>query len=269
MRKFIIFVTLLTASAFGKPQTSPTFEVASIKPAVFENPRIFDALSRAGTCASMKLSISANRVALSQVTLCGLIQMAYDVQKYQIYGAPDWMMKPDRSVYYEVDARAESDKVLTPDVARAMLRTLLADRFQLKLHLESREVSVYALVVGKNGPKLGTTPQGPCANAPEVDFIRGRKGNGDFLASCKPGMSMSQLVVRLTSETDRPVVDRTGIMGQHPLELHWSREGAPVDPDTPPSLFTAIQEQLGLRLESQRAQVEGIVIDSAAPPSAN
>ena len=140
-----------------------------------------------------------------------------------------------------------------------MLQTMLADRFQLKIHRESKELAVYALIVGKSGPKLKeSTAAGPAG-------YRGTPGQFTFSNG-----SITSLVSFLTNRVDRHVLDRTGLTGSYDFKLEWTPEASTPAPDSNgPSIFTAIQEQLGLKLEATKSAVEIIVIDHAEKPSAN
>jgi uncharacterized protein (TIGR03435 family) len=178
------------------------------------------------------------------------------------------MTKQDESIFYELDARAESGATLTEDQARQMLPALLADRFHLKIHRESRELSVYALVVGKNGPKLSSDGRGICGSRTS-GFMTSVGAGFRLFASCAPNTSLVQLAELLARETDRPVVDQTGLTGGYAFKLQWTEDTAPVQSDSAPSFFTAVQEQLGLRLDPQRAMTDVLVIDHADPPSPN
>jgi uncharacterized protein (TIGR03435 family) len=244
----------------------PAFEVASIKQAVFpKSDAYFDGfVSGAGPCGG-RIVISGNRVTLSYVSICAVISAAFNLHDYEI-SMPDWAMKQDRSLYYEIQSTAPEAAVPpTMDVAREMLQSLLAERFQLKYHREMRELPVYALVVGKNGPKLKLTSSGPCATAKTGVLSFAPLIQGVFQTySCKPESSMAQLAQMLSRRTDRPVVDRTGIEGGQVFELRWA-----IAPSDAPSLFTAIQEQLGLKLEATKAHVDVLVIDSVQRPTEN
>jgi uncharacterized protein (TIGR03435 family) len=167
------------------------------------------------------------------------------------------MPSAEPSEYFEIDARAGT--TATIDEARAMLQSLLAERFRLRVHREPRETPVYVLTAAKGGPKKTA-----CTNpeAPSV-YTSGR------LLSCRPTLPMGRVAQLLGRETHRPVLVDTGLTGPDVFELYWLPEGAEPQPDSPPSLFTAIQEQLGLKLEARRGTVEAIVVDHAEGPSAN
>jgi uncharacterized protein (TIGR03435 family) len=144
-----------------------------------------------------------------------------------------------------------------------MLRMLLAERFQLKVHMESQNLPVYALVVASSGSKLKPATG---AGGPQSTKL------GQLVM---PKMSMAQLSQILEFDLDRPVIDRTGLAGDFAIHLEWTRErdrtaagDASVD-QSRPSVFTAVQEQLGLKLDSVKAPVDVLVIDRAQLPTAN
>jgi uncharacterized protein (TIGR03435 family) len=279
MRRILLIVSTAALIAFAvrrahaQSDAKPlAFEVVSIKQASFPSDAYFAGwVAGAGTCRSY-MQVTGNRVALARATLCGLVGLAYDVHDYQVAGAPGWMTKlDDQSFYYDIDARAESGAALTRDQAREMLKTMLADRFKLQLHHELRDAPVYALVVNRNGPKFA-------ANGDKFVTVHGFKlctggsksaGGTGLIASCGSNISgsMASLAQNLSLHTDRAVVDKTGLTGQYAFMLEWApEEGAPGDL---PSLFTAIQDQIGLKLEPQKAPVDTIVIDRADKPSPN
>jgi uncharacterized protein (TIGR03435 family) len=189
--------------------------------------------------------------------------MAYDVTDVQIVGLPEWSNQTKQSAWYEVEGRAAEGTTLTIDQARAMLRTLLADRFKLAIHRESKSTPVYALTVDKQGHKLSSEPTGVCPS-PKLSFWLGP----GTLTSCKPEMSISQIVFALNREVDRPVVDRTNLTGRYSFTLKWSADPL-ASAGAAPSIFTAVQEQLGLRLEPSTEPIDAIVIDHAEPPTPN
>jgi uncharacterized protein (TIGR03435 family) len=218
-----------------------------------------------------------------------LITFAYDVRDFQISGGPGWInserydiqARPDRSEPAESlppDPRKMTDAQLKTigDQMRERLRALLADRFQLTIHRETKDAPVYALVVGKNGSKLQAAEEGK-------DGPRGmRMGRGQLTGMSAP---LSMLANTLSSQLGRPVLDRTGLTGKYDFKLEWTPDPgqgdgppgglppgieAPPPPDpNGPSLFTAVQEQLGLRLESQKGPMEMIVIDRVEKASEN
>jgi len=237
------------------PASALQFEVASVKPVAFPENVVSQLLKAGGTCALPTVERSGNRVRVPFGQLCGLIRLAYDVAQYQVVG----IANREASNFVEIEARAKSETTPTIDDTRLMLRALLADRFRLKVHREARDAPVYVLTPVNGGPKLTacSNPESPSVYAP------GR------LLSCKSPMPLTRVAQFLSRETDRPVFVGTGLMDAYSFELHWLPEGAETQPDSPPSLFTAIQEQLGLKLESRRGTVDTIVVDEAQAPSPN
>jgi uncharacterized protein (TIGR03435 family) len=142
-----------------------------------------------------------------------------------------------------------------------LLQSLLADRFHLQIHRDMKEMPVYALVPGKNGPKL--KPSLPDAKA----SASARSGPVNAIMFSKA--SMAQFASTLSGFADRPVLDKTGLTGAYDLKLQWSDDSQAAQDSGAPSLFTAVQEQLGLKLEAQRSPVEVLIIDQAERPTEN
>jgi len=245
------------------------YEVASIKPNKYSS-------------HMLGLGFWIERFTATSVTLQGLIREAYEVEDNQISGAPPWLY----SERYDIEAKADksvADELLKLSFDqrvieyRRMLQTLLADRLKLTLHSETKELPVYALVIAKNGPKLKDVKPGD-ADPSGMTFGRGLfKGQGVRIAFLVRMLSQQQL--------GRPVLDKTGLTGKYDFTLQWTPEEnrAPMfkgtrdggqGPDSPPdssgpSIFTAIQEQLGLKLEAQKGPAEVLVIDHVERPSEN
>jgi len=202
-------------------------------------------------------------VSFGTLTVCSLIRMAYEVKDYQVLSIPPRMDGREPSSWYAVEARGAAGVTLTIEQTRLMLQTMLAERFKLKFHREPRQAPVYALVVAKGGHKLGTAGK-PC----ELSFMPYMLRFGS-LRSCGTGITMAQLVFALRRELDRPVVDRTNLDGTFVLSLEWAASEPLNGGDGRPSLFTAVQEQLGLRLETSTDAVDAIIVVSVDPPSPN
>jgi uncharacterized protein (TIGR03435 family) len=230
------------------------FEVASIRP------------SAPGARGGNGIEITpGGRFSAVNVSLRALLKNAYGIRDFQVAQPPEWF----DSQRYDVVAKAEGD--VPADRMKLMLQNLLADRFQLKVHREPKEVQAYVLAIGKNGPKIQP------AASDETGRVS-RKGLG-VIAGSKA--SIAQLAEALSDVAlnghyilDRPVLDRTGLSGVYDFVLTWTPEPGQFSPgSTPdlsgPSLFTAVQEQLGLKLEIQKAQVEILVIDHVEKASAN
>ena len=144
-----------------------------------------------------------------------------------------------------------------------MLQGLLADRFQLKVHRETKETPVYALVVGKNGAKLKES-------APDETGGTSVRGNGIEMHMEASKGTMDKLAYQLSLTAGRPVLDRTGLSGHYTYTLDWLPANGTAPPDSDiPSIFTAVQEKLGLRLEATKAPIEMLIVDRAARPSEN
>jgi uncharacterized protein (TIGR03435 family) len=202
------------------------------------------------------------------LALRDLIQFAYGLPDSQILGGPAWL----DSVMFDIDAKSDSVvdaelRALPSEQARhqkkLMVQALLADRFQLKVRQETRELPVYALVVMKDGPKFKPSK----VDGTTIDTGRMRlhiAGSDDTLGI---------LARELAQLLGRPVLNQTGLSGRYDLSLRWAPDDVAVSasssPDLPPDIFTAIQEQLGLKLESTKAPVPVLVIDSVNKPSAN
>jgi bla regulator protein BlaR1 len=262
--------------------SAPAYEVASIKPDKSGEP-------------FFKIMASPNGLTAT-TTLQMLIRLAYGVENNQISGAPSWV----DSVKYQIDAKmdnATADEVrkLSEDqrepARQRMLRALLEDRFKLALHRETKELPVYSLVVAKNGPKLQEAKPGE----PDGDGIKGPDGRpavGGHFVHLERGqlnghsLGMADIVRLFSQQLDRTVVDKTGLTGNYDFTLHWTPDesqdptfkepaggqgaGDSAPPESSgPSIFTAIQEQLGLKLESQKGPVEILVIDHVEKPSEN
>ena len=207
-------------SAQDRP-SARVFEVAAIKP---HNP--------ADTGGGF--SFQHGRLTVSNTFFKILVMSAYDVKDFQIFGGPNWI----DSERFDILARAPDDsdhRDLNP-----MLQALLADRFKLALHRETRETSVYSLVLAKNGPKFQRS-------APDAQRSM-RMGPAGMSAT---KMSIHNFADTLSGYVRRSVIDKTGMQGDFDFKFDWS----PQDPNSP-SIFTALQEQLGLKLQAEKGLVE-------------
>ncbi len=231
-----IFAAVTLAIPSAKAQSSPgSFEIATIKPHDPSSPV-------AGGSSFQPRRFTAVG------TLRSFVQLAYGVQDFQISGGPSWA-ESDR---YELDARTASPT--QGDALLAMLQNLLAERFKLQLHRESKEGAIYNLVITKNGPRLQEEADKTKIGA--LSTGRGMLGGS---------LTLTALARALSATAGRPVIDRTGLDGAFKVDIRWSADDSPDAPG--PSLFTAIQEQLGLKLESAKGAVEILVIDRAQKPS--
>jgi bla regulator protein blaR1 len=234
------------------------FEVATIKPS---RP---DAQGKGITMRGPREVVTIN------TTLNDLITFAYGVHVRQITGGPAWL----DSEHYDITAKPEAEGAPNRKQIEGMLQKLLADRFQLSFHRDKKELSVYAVVVGKTGPKLTKSAADP-NGLPGLGFA----GLGKLVARNANMKDFSDLLQ--ATVLDRPVVDQTGLPGRWDFTLNWTPDefqfaglGVKVPPpsdkpDAPPDLLTAIQQQLGLKLEATKAPVEILAIDKVEKPSAN
>jgi uncharacterized protein (TIGR03435 family) len=226
----------VSVAVSGQSAVAQRFEVVSIKPASA------DQLNGPSGGKSGR-----GRLTMSNVTLKRCIMDAFGVGPNQILGGPEWL-DSDR---YEIVAKAEQP-VDDDGVLMAMLQTLLAERFKLAIHRASKAVQAFVLEVAKNGPKLERAGDGESTT-----------GNGRGLIDAKT-ITMGRLAEVLSRQMDLPVVNHTGLEGIFNLKLEWTPESAkPVKLGTDgaaiesgPSIYTAIQQQLGLRLRSQKTPVE-------------
>ena len=279
---------LAQAPAANDP-ASLTFEVASVK------------ANKSGDNRTMIGGQPGGRFNVTNAALRQIIQIAYQIQPFQLIGAPNWI----NDERFDIVAKAPAGTPMvgpaggtSPGPMQFMLRNLLTDRFKLKTHTETREMPMYALVVarsdGKLGPKMkkadvdcaalrGRGPGGP--PAPPAPGERPQCGMMMGIGSVAAGgVSMTQLSQLLSQRVGRTVVDKTGLSGFYEFNLDFTPDqipgaggpgpvlppGAPalppVDPNGP-SIYTALQEQLGLKLDAQRGQVEVTVVDSVDHPT--
>jgi len=263
--------------AQSQPSAPLAFDAASVKP------------SKSGDPRAPSMILPGGRFAATNNTLRALILNAYGIfaSPYLLSGGPSWI----DSERYDVDAKAEASAIPADapstvlwEKTRLMLRRMLAERFKLSIRRETREMPVYELVVGKNGPKLKKADRDCDASA---IACRGFSGNPRQLSGL--AVDMSDLALVLSSNSDRPVLDKTGVQGVFDIKLQWNpfadsvqpaeglqrspqaeaREGPAPDPGSLPTLFTALEQQLGLRLESRKGPVETYVIDHVERPSEN
>jgi uncharacterized protein (TIGR03435 family) len=185
--------------------------------------------------------------------------VAYSVTDRQIAGGPDWI-DTDR---YDITAKA--DRRCTVEELHGMLARLLEERFQFKIRHEKREMSIWALTVDKGGPKL---TEHDAADLDHPPFGPGPGPNGR--GTTGKNVSMNYFAFMLSRLLDRNVVDRTGLTKNYDLSIDFARDipGQDPPPDVP-SIFTALKEQLGLKLESAKGPVEFLVIEKAERPTAN
>ncbi|HEY6987643.1 MAG TPA: M56 and DUF3738 domain-containing protein [Bryobacteraceae bacterium] len=274
----LLHAPALVAQTSAAAEPPPKFEVASIKPS--------DPAER----GVMIQFAPGGRFVAKNVTLKSLVAMAYDVREFQLSGGPAWA----GATRYDITAKAESGapeddphQIATDEQRekfqlrqRMRIQALLADRFQLKIGHGTKELPIYVLKVAKNGSKLQESKEETGGN--QFQGIR-MSGPGQVAGRKVPMKFLSQV---LAGNVGRPVIDETGLTGKYDFKLEWTPDqnqaGAfggpgpgpdglrppPADPNGP-SIFTAVEEQLGLKLESQKGPVEMLSIDAVEKPSEN
>jgi uncharacterized protein (TIGR03435 family) len=219
------------------------FDVASIKPHV-PTPGPFRSSA----------NVDPEGIRYSNVTLKSAIAQAYSVASYQIAGGPEWLASERYDIVAKAAAPAPKPQLML------MLRSLLEDRFGVRLHQETRELPIYALLVGKSGPKI----------RPVEDTGATEMGGGDNHQLTARQVSMKALAGTFSRQFGMQVVDMTGLRGVFDFNLDYAPDDiATSDVGSAPSIFTAVQEQLGLRLDARKGPVEVVVIDHAERPSQN
>ncbi|MBB5061715.1 TIGR03435 family protein [Granulicella mallensis] len=268
----LVFVPALCAHAqtpiVEEPNYTPTltFDVATIRLAPPPD-------------ANFHVSVSSpphsSRFEATNLTIKTLLQIAYGFDA-PVVGAPDWVT----NTFYNIQARSDEAtdarlaKLTANEVRlekRNAIRVLLTDRLALKTHLETRNSSIYNLVLGKGGSKLQVVPPPPDGETPATPPPANVQAHGsqhglEFVGS---NSSMRAISGALSSMVEAPVVDKTGLLGTYNYTLQFGREWSAHDPDSWPSIFTAIQEQLGLKLEAVHESVPNLVVDHITKPTEN
>jgi uncharacterized protein (TIGR03435 family) len=262
----------------GSPATL-AFEVASIRPV--------DSNSFAPI---VTINFEPDRYVASNCSLKMLIKEAYGVDDYQIIGGSEWI----NSIRYEIEARIDSDtyeklRSLSYDQLklshRRMVQTLLADRFKLKLHSETKTLPIYSLTAAKNGPTLhkaepGKTyaggaldPSGRAIGPHRVGNRSSLNSEGTEWAAVLTGQaaSLDDLAKAVGVYLNRPIVDNTGLTGEYDFQINfnWPFDGGEEAKQHPDSLIEAFQNQLGLKLDPRKGRAEVLVIDHIEKPSEN
>jgi uncharacterized protein (TIGR03435 family) len=280
-RCLTLLLLIAAAAAQEKAPDAPapkreSFEVASVKPGDPSDRRMMINIAPGGRFRAVNAPVML------------LLRVAYHVRDFQVLGLPEWGKTERFNIEAKSGDRAEEDPMKMSQEQRdafqkrlqLRLQALLEDRFALKAHRETKEMPVYELVVGKNGPRL------PPAAPQTDDKPRGmlRMGRGELSGTA---VKMEGLVMALGDITGRTVIDKSGLKGEYDFKLQWTPEPGQMNSMAPPpgaqlpvaeppdgdasgpSLTTAVQEQLGLKLESTKGPVEVIVIDHVEKPSAN
>jgi uncharacterized protein (TIGR03435 family) len=232
--KWFIFSLLAVASiAVGQERR---FEAVAIRPAKDVN-------------GNYGWSWKGRRFTANAIYIKSLIAWAYDLKEFQLEGGPKWMAN-DR---FNITAAAEGEKEPSDPEFKRMVQIMLIERFQLKIHPETKEMSSYVLREMPGGVKLKAARESTSGN------ISMRRGHLEF-----SGVTLDAIAQSLAGALDRPVVDETGLASRFDGTLDWAPEG-----DDGPSIFTAVTEQMGLKLESRRGPVEMLVIERLERPDEN
>lgn len=269
----IAFIALAAPIAFAQTGATPPsaasnacssvpqaeFDVASVKPSKIPPDSSVDN----GTVDSVA----------SSGTVKSLIESAYGLHDFQVSGGPNWINTTTWDVIAKVDQPPANWSKLTKNERRTIrnrrLQAVLVQRFSLRCHFESKELPVYNLVLAKGGSKLKQTPP----DAPGKGTLNWN-GQGSKNRMDGTGVALRALVAELSLALGRTVIDKTGLTGVYDLSLTWSStdstaQPAVVDPSLGPAIFTAVEEQLGLRLEPAKGPVPILVIDHIERPSEN
>lgn len=234
----------MPAYAYYLQAPAPVFDAATVKPSA--------------PITGDTYNINTGRilhgvVTLGNATLSDCLKFAYSLTTDAQLVAPEWVSAKGRAIY-DVTGKAPPD---TPqgELLR-MLQALLIERFQLKLHTEQREMKHYELVIGKNGPRVHESTVGAdqTHGAARLDGITSNR------------IQMNKLAMLMSRMTRMPVIDKTGLAGFYEIALQWAPEdiqGKTEENPLGPSIFTAVQEQLGLKLEWKKGPVEVLVVDHA------
>jgi uncharacterized protein (TIGR03435 family) len=256
----VLTIGVLSVSASGQIPSSgsaassaatPRFQVATIKPSSPEETRT--------------TQIQGIRFATTSTSVVDLLKYAYGLQEQEIVGGAKWL----GTEKFDVVGDPETQTRPSSDVYKQMVQNLLADRFQLTAHHESRDLSVYEIVIAKSGPKLQKNTGAP-NGIPTVGY-----SPGQLVSSNATLADFAAFLQRFVA--DRPVVDGTGITGKYDWSLRWTPDELKTDGNhqrdennnSLPGLFTAIQEQLGLKLQEEKRPVEVFVVDHVEMPTEN
>lgn len=227
----------------------PDWEVATVKP------------SDPSDTGGQHISLRGRYVLLTDTTVEQFLLLGYGVQKSQLAGVPDWAT----TERWDVRGMSDVDGEPTWKQLQGLIRKILAERFGLQLHHEQREMPVFALTVAKGGPKMIANTSDPNG------WMHQQNGEtSERHVEALKNTSMADLALILQFHVDRPVVDQTGLKGRYDFKLQWTLDGAQTTAaDAPPGLFTAIQDQIGLKLERVKAPADVLVVDKAERPGAN
>jgi uncharacterized protein (TIGR03435 family) len=273
----VLIALLVFGTGLGARAQTPIVEEPNYKPTLTFDVAVIR-LAPPPT-ANFHVSVSSpphsSRFEATNLPMKTLLQIAYGFDA-PIVGAPDWV----GNTFYDINVRSDEAadarlaKLTDNEVRlekRNAIRVLLADRLGLKTHLETRDSSIYNLVVAKGGVKMQAVPRPPDGEAPATPPPANVQAHGsrhglEFVGS---NATMRAVAGALSSMVEAPVVDETGLTGTYNYTLQFGREWSESDPDGWPSIFTAVQEQIGLKLEAVHKAVPNLVVDHITKPSEN
>ncbi len=259
-----LIVSVAPSQSPNSSVTSPTFEVASIRESKQDN--------------GGRVQVLPNGYSIKRMSLKNMIGGAYNVRENLITGAPAWT----ETTYYDLEAREDAteaarvkglpNKEMWEEIQK-MMQALLADRFHLKANRVEKQLPIYELVIARNGLKMKPADAGNTY----ADGLKGEKGPfGPGVLMFGPGeitgqaVAMSTFAENLAGQVDRRIDDKTGLHGNYDVALHWSRDESAAASDSPyPNFFTALQEQLGLKLETAKGPTQTLVVEHVERPSEN
>jgi uncharacterized protein (TIGR03435 family) len=253
---FTLFLLAVVVRAQTPPLQAPQFEVVSIKP------------NAQPSFSPSNMNIAGNRYTATGTTVRRLIMEAYNLRDWQVTGGPSWINK-DR---WDIEAVADDGVPLLffnaedpsrPTTASLMMQSMIENRFQFKFHREMKELPVYELTLARTGPKFKLSME-------QQKLGHHLLGRGDIDLHAEPFAAFAYLLSR---QLDRPLIDKVDVSGLYDIKLQWNPElrveGEGSSASDRPSVFTAVQEQLGLNLKSSKGPVPVLVIDSVQRPSEN
>ena len=273
----VLTVLLVFATALGARAQAPIVDEPNYKPTLTFDVAVIRLAPPPD--ANFHVSVSSpphsSRFEATNLPMKALLQIAYGFDA-PVVGAPDWTT----NTFYNITARSDEAadarlaKITDNEVRlekRNAIRVLLTERLGLKTHLETRDSSIYNLVLAKGGVKMQPVPPPPADQAPATPPPANVQAHGsrhglEFVGSNAP---MRAITGALSSMVEAPVVDKTGLLGTYNYTLQFGREWSENDPDGWPSIFTAVQEQLGLKLEAVHESVPNLVVDHITKPSEN
>jgi uncharacterized protein (TIGR03435 family) len=261
-----VAVPRLPAQTVASPAASttpvpPVFDVSTIKPSKADNDR------------SSSLTTDHGTYSAENITIRRLLPLAFGVRPDLIFGLPPWAENARFDISAKVvDADEKVLAALTREQHRVMMQALLADRFQLKCHMETRTLPVYELVVDKSGVKFKESPPSAAGGRSGISMRSGSAHSNELTAISSRIAGFANV---LSDNLHRAVIDKTGLTGKYDFDLKWARDDDSVSSnsdaatDAGPSIFTAMVEQLGLKLQPAKGPVEVLVVDHVEQPTEN